>query len=324
MLKIKKLLVISMVILLLASFSFAAAAQEEINIGLIPMTLSNEYFIALINGAEQRAELYDVDLTVQGPQTHADALAQLEQMENMISRGVDAIVIVPSSSEALAPALLKAEEAGIPVINLDTKFNEETLADAGVAPIPFIGTDNYIGALDAGKLALKLLDGEGQVAILEGISGQQNTYDRKEGFIDGMEGKLEVIATQTADWEVEKGYNAAQNIMQANPELDLIFGSNDGMAIGAYRAVLEAGKEDEVYVIGYDAVPAALESVREGELYATIAQFPAEMGKRGIDAAMQIINGEKIALKDNESTVTAPITQENVEDMMDYLDNYID
>ena len=323
MLKMQKLLVISMVALLLISFSFAAAAQE-VNIGLIPMTLSNEYFIALINGAEQRAELYDVDLTVQGPQTHADALAQLEQMENMISRGVDAIVIVPSSSEALAPALLKAEEAGIPVINLDTKFNQETLANAGVSPIPFIGTDNYVGALDAGKLALELLGGEGQVAILEGISGQQNTYDRKNGFIDGMENKLEVVATQTADWEVEKGYNAAQNIMQANPELDLIFGSNDGMAIGAYRAILEAGKEDEIFVIGYDAVPAALESVKEGELYATIAQFPAEMGKRGIDAAMQIINGEQIALKDSESTVTTPITQENVEAMMNYLDNYID
>ncbi|CCU78642.1 Ribose ABC transport system, periplasmic ribose-binding protein RbsB (TC 3.A.1.2.1) [Halanaerobium saccharolyticum subsp. saccharolyticum DSM 6643] len=323
MLKMQKLLVISMVALLLISFSFAVAAQE-INIGLIPMTLSNEYFIALINGAEQRAELYDVELTVQGPQTHADALAQLEQMENMISRGVDAIVIVPSSSEALAPALLKAEEAGIPVINLDTKFNQETLANAGVSPIPFIGTDNYVGALDAGKLALELLDGEGQVAILEGISGQQNTYDRKNGFIDGMENKLDVVATQTADWEVEKGYNAAQNIMQANPELDLIFGSNDGMAIGAYRAILEAGKEDEIFVIGYDAVPAALESVKEGELYATIAQFPAEMGKRGIDAAMQIINGEQIALKDSESTVTTPITQENVEAMMNYLDNYID
>jgi len=323
MLKMQKLLVISMVALLLISFSFAAAAQE-VNIGLIPMTLSNEYFIALINGAEQRAELYDVELTVQGPQTHADALAQLVQMENMISRGVDAIVIVPSSSEALAPALLKAEEAGIPVINLDTKFNQETLANAGVSPIPFIGTDNYVGALDAGKLALELLGGEGQVAILEGISGQQNTYDRKNGFIDGMENKLEVVATQTADWEVEKGYNAAQNIMQANPELDLIFGSNDGMAIGAYRAILEAGKEDEIFVIGYDAVPAALESVKEGELYATIAQFPAEMGKRGIDAAMQIINGEEIALKDSESTVTTPITQENVEAMMNYLDNYID
>ena len=323
MLKMQKLLVISMVALLLISFSFAAAAQE-INIGLIPMTLSNEYFIALINGAEQRAELYDVDLTVQGPQTHADALAQLVQMENMISRGVDAIVIVPSSSEALAPALLKAEEAGIPVINLDTKFNQDTLASAGVSPIPFIGTDNYVGALDAGKLALELLEGEGQVAILEGISGQQNTYDRKNGFIDGMENKLEVVATQTADWEVEKGYNAAQNIMQANPELDLIFGSNDGMAIGAYRAILEAGKEDEIFVIGYDAVPAALESVKEGELYATIAQFPAEMGKRGIDAAMQIINGEQIALKDSESTVTTPITQDNVEAMMNYLDNYID
>jgi ribose transport system substrate-binding protein len=112
--------------------------------------------------------------------------------------------------------------------------------------------------------------------------------------------------------------------MQANPELDLIFGSNDGMAIGAYRAILEAGKEDEIFVIGYDAVPAALESVKEGELYATIAQFPAEMGKRGIDAAMQIINGEEIALKDSESTVTTPITQENVEAMMNYLDNYID
>lgn len=324
MLNKQKLGIILIAIALLIGGFGTAAAQEDVEIGFIPMTLSNEYFIAMINGAEQRAEVYGVDITVQGPQTHADSLKQLEQMENMISKGVDAICIVPSSSEALAPALMKAEEAGIPVINIDTQFSQEVLENAGLEPVPYIGTDNYDGALAAGQLALELLGEGDQVAILEGISGQQNTRDRKQGFIDGMEGKLEVVASQTADWEVEKGYNATQNMLQANPELKLIFGSNDGMAIGAYRALVEADKAEDVYVIGYDAVPAALESVRLGEMHATIAQFPAEMGKRGIDAAMKIINGEKISLPLAESTLTKTITEDNAEEMIEYLNHYID
>lgn len=321
----KKILIFTIIsLLLVGSLSSFVMAKENVRIGLIPMTLSNDYFIAMVNGAKKRAKALGVDLVVQGSSSHADAGSQLKMMENMIVQNIDAICIVPSSSASLTPALRKAENAGIPVINLDTKFIPEIIEDVGLEPIPYIGTDNYDGAFRAGELALKLLDGEGKVAILEGIAGQENTRDRREGFIAGMKDKLEIVATQNADWEVEEGYNVTQNILQANPDLDLIFGSNDNMAIGAYRALQEAGKEDEVKVIGYDGVPAGLESVQRGEMEATVAQFPAEMGKRGIDVALQLINGERIAVKSDEKTLTKLITEDNVDRMIEYLEKYID
>lgn len=291
------------------------APAKEITIGFIPMTLENEYFITMVNAAKQEAEKMGVTLIVQAGTSHGSAEEQLQIVETMITNKVDAICIVPSSSESLMPALKMAEEAGIPVINLDTKIDAELVASNGLKVVPFIGTNNYDGAKIAGEYALTLTGGAGQVAILTGIAGQQNAADRRNGFFDVIDGKLEVVAEQSADWEVEKGYNAAQNIITANPEIVMIFAGNDNMALGAYRAAKEAGKE--ITVIGYDAVSDALTSIQNGEMSATIAQFPAEMGIQGVDAAIALINGG--TMPDETFTKTELITKDNVTDFVNYL-----
>jgi ribose transport system substrate-binding protein len=204
------------------------------------------------------------------------------------------------------------------VINLDTALDGELVADSGLSPVPFIGTNNYDGAWIAGEYALEVTGGTGQVAILTGIAGQQNAADRRNGFFDAVDGQLEVVAEASADWEVEKGYNAAQNIIQANPDLVLIFASNDNMALGALRAVEEAGKD--IIVIGYDAIGEALNSVKADGLAGTVAQFPAEMGIQGVQAAMTLIGGG--TMPDYTYTETRLITKDNVDDFMTYLDQF--
>ena len=185
-------------------------------------------------------------------------------IENMIQRHVDAICIVPSSSSSVIVALKKAEAAGIPVINIDTRINEEKVKNAGLKPVPFIGTDNYSGAAMGADYAMKNLGIEGsKVAILTGISGQQNAADRRNGFVDNVKG-IDIVAEQTANWEVEQGYNVLQNILQANPDITFVSCGNDGMALGAAQAVKEAGKADSVKVFGFDAVSAALDAIEEG------------------------------------------------------------
>ncbi len=296
------------------------AAEEDITIGFIPMTLNNEYFITMVNGAQQKADDLGVTLEVQAGQQHASAEEQLQIIENMITSGVDAICIVPSSSEGLLTALQKCEDADIPVINLDTRLNPELLESSGLTPVPFIGTDNYSGAKLAGEYVVANLAEGTKMAILTGIEGQENAAHRRNGFYDVVEGTMEVVAEQSAEWEVDKGYTATQNILQANPDISFIFASNDGMAIGALRAIQEANKQDSIQVIGFDAIGEALNLIKSGEMLGTVAQFPAEMGIQGVQAAVDALNGATLEM--NTDTGAELITSENVDDFMAYLEQF--
>jgi ribose transport system substrate-binding protein len=286
---VKKLLIV------LAGLSLAAAIYaKDLTIGFIPMTMNNEYFVTMVNAAKQEAAKIGAQLIVQAGDSHSSADAQLDIIETMIQRKVDAICIVPSSSTSLMVALKHAQNAGIPVINIDTKIDADLIAKSGLKPVPFIGTDNYDGALKGGKWALQKFGLSGKdVAILSGISGQQNAADRRNGFVDGAKG-IKIVAEQTANWEVEQGYSVAQNIIQANPKVKFFACGNDNMALGAARAIKECGKQGKILVMGFDAISSALNAVQSGELVATVAQYPAEMGILGVQTAQKLVKGESV------------------------------
>lgn len=295
------------------------SADSKIVIGFIPMTLNNEYFITMVNGAKEKAAELGVELKVQAGDQHASAADQLTIVENMITSGVDAICIVPSSSEGLAAALKKCKAANIPVINLDTKLDASILKEADVN-VPFYGTNNYEGAKAIGEY-VKANFGKGtKTAILTGIAGQQNAADRKNGFIEGAGDSIKVVAEQSANWEVDQGYAATQNILTANPDIQLVYCGNDGMAIGALRAVKEAKKEKQVKIIGFDGVSEALNLVDTGEMFATCAQFPAEMGILGVENAVKLVKGE--TAESNIDTGAKLITKDNVKEHKDYVSKY--
>lgn len=322
----KKILAILLVLALASTFTVFAKGQQEADdgkvlIGFIPMTMNNEYFITMVNAAEQEAAKSGAELLVQAGDSHSSADAQLNIIENMIQRKVDAICIVPSSSSSLIVALKKAEEAGIPVINIDTRIDAEMVKNAGLKPVPFIGTDNYDGAAMGAKYAMENLGlkSGSEVAILTGISGQQNAADRRNGFVDTAKG-IKIVADQTANWEVEQGYNVFQNILQANPNVKFVSCGNDNMALGAAQAVKEAGKMGSILVFGYDAIPAALDAVKENTLAFSVAQFPAEMGILGVRAALTLKAGGTIDL--TTYTKTEVIDKNNVDDFIAYLKQF--
>jgi len=168
------------------------------------MTLENEYFITMVNAAQIEAQEQGASLLVQAGTTHGSVEEQLQIIEDMIARNVDAICVVPSSSTGLISAIKKAEAAGIPVINLDTKIDADAVKNAGLEPVPYIGTNNYDGAHMGGEYALENLDIlNTEVAILTGISGQQNAADRRNGFVDATEGKGSCI-TEIMDLVVRR------------------------------------------------------------------------------------------------------------------------
>lgn len=285
-------------------------------IGFVGMTLNNEYHITLANGAKAEAKAKGVKIEVQAGDQHASADAQLRIIENMIANKIDGILLVPSSSDGLESALIQCKEAGIPIINLDTKLTDESLKSAGV-DIPFYGTNNYEGAKLAGQFAAKNFEKGTKTAILKGIEGQTNAADRYNGFLEGAGDTVDVVAVQTANWEVDQGYTAAQNIISANPEVQLFFCCNDNMGIGALRAIKEAGLQDKIKIIGFDAVSEALNLVENGEFLATVAQYPAEMGKLGVDNMLKIFDGQKA--EEYIDTGTKVITKDNVDEFKEYL-----
>ena len=316
-----KVLIIVTIIMILCITSLGFAnAKDKMVIGFIPMTMNNEYFITMVNAAKVEAEELGVKLLVQAGQTHGSADEQLRIIEDMITREVDAICVVPSSSTGLISAIKKAQKAGIPVVNIDTRIDPNAIAEAGLDPVPYIGTNNYDGAKMGGEYAIEKLKISGsKVAILTGITGQQNAADRKNGFRDAVAGKVEIVAEQTANWEVEQGYNVFQNILQANPDITFVFASNDNMGLGAGRAIKEAGRNN-IIVMGYDAVSAALTAVEEGSMAATVAQFPAEMGIEGVRAAIKLINGGSIP--NITYTKTEVIDSSNVASFIKYLSEF--
>lgn len=298
----KSLMVLGMLLVVCASiFANGSNESQEIvadskyagkTIGFVGMTMNNEYHITLANGAIVEGKKLGVKVDAQAGDQHSSADQQLTIIENMIGNGVDGILLVPSSSEGLESALRQCKEKNIPIINLDTKLIQSVLDDLDME-VPYYGTNNYNGAKLAGEYVAKNFSKGTKTAILKGMEGQTNAADRYNGFVDGAGDVIDIVATLNADWEVDKGYTAGQNIISANPDVQLFFCSNDNMGIGALRAIKEAGLTDQIQIIGFDAVSEALNLVEKGEFLATVAQYPAEMGKLGVDNMLKIFDGKE-------------------------------
>jgi ribose transport system substrate-binding protein len=283
------------------------------SVGLVLMTLNNPFFVDMQSGAEEAATRLGVNLIVQAPDREMDVEKQLQIVENLIQRRVDAICIAPSGSKEIIPAIVKANAANIPVLIVDARIDEGLLAEAGGKIATYIGSDNFEGGRLAGEHLAKLLNGNGRIAILEGIPGHETGDKRLWGFhaaIDSATG-IEVVASQSANWMRDQGFNVFQNILESQPEVDGMFAVNDIMALGAVEAIELAGRTGEILVIGFDAVDDAREAIRAGRMAASIAQHPAEMGRLAVENAIRVVKGgsipEYVAVK------IELITNENVD-----------
>jgi ribose transport system substrate-binding protein len=241
--------------------------------------------------AEAEADVLGVDLVSLAADRETDVERQYQIIENLIEQKVDAILLAPSGSKELVPAIRKANDAGIPVLLLDTRIDEEAAAAVGARVATYIGSDNFAGGAVAGRALVRALDGRGAVAVIEGISGHETADQRRLGFLAGINDApgVRVVASQTANWERARAYTVAENLLQAHPELDAVFAANDEMALGAVEAIAAAGRLDDIDVIGFDAIPDALDNIRSGRLAGTVAQFPGEMGRLGVRHAVALV-----------------------------------
>jgi ribose transport system substrate-binding protein len=269
---------------------------QSSTVALVVKTLNNPFFIDMEQGAREEADRLGVQLLVQAPEREIDVEKQMQIVENLIQRGVDAIVLVPSGSREIVPAIVKANGANIPVIVVDTRVDTGALRAAGGRIVTFIGSDNIDGGRIAGEYAAERLKGQGRVAVLEGIPGHETGDSRLRGFREAIAKHpgVTIVASQTANWERDQAFNVAQNILQSHPNVQAIFACNDVMALGAVEAVAAAGRTKDVLIIGFDAQDDARAAIREGRMAATIAQSPREMGRIAVESAHRVLRGEQV------------------------------
>lgn len=260
-----------------------AAAEETGNgsIGLAISTLNNPFFVTLSEGAEAKADELGVELIV--VDAGDDAAKQTSNVEDLISKNISVLIINPVDSDAAAPAVKDAIAAGIKVISVDRVVN-------GVDVDCAIASDNVAGAQAATEYLLELVGEGAKVAELQGTTGASATIDRGTGFHNVADEKLDVVASQTANFNRADGMTVMENMLQANPDIAGVFAHNDEMALGAVEAI---GDKD-IVVIGFDATDDAVAAVESGAMAATVAQQPDLMGATAVETAVALINGETV------------------------------
>ncbi|MFF2994781.1 substrate-binding domain-containing protein [Streptomyces sp. NPDC057950] len=271
-------------------------------VGLSLSTLNNPFFVQIKAGAQQEAKKLGVRLTVTDAQN--DASQQANQLQNFTSSGLGAIIVNPVDSDAAGPAVRSANKADIPVIGVDRGVNKADTA-------ALVASDNIEGGKLGAKALAEKLGGKGKIVILQGLAGTSASRERGAGFAEGLKAYpgIQVVARQPADFDRTKGLDVMTNLLQAHPDVQGVFAENDEMALGAIKALgSKAGKS--VSVIGFDGTPDGLKAVKNGTLYASVAQQPTELGRIAVENALKSAEGKKV-----EKTVMVPVkvvTAQNV------------
>jgi ribose transport system substrate-binding protein len=263
-------------------------------IALVMKSLANEFFATMAEGARQHQSAHSeqYELIVNGIKDERDLGRQVALVEEMIAQQVDAIVIAPADSKALIPVLKRAQAAGVIVVDIDNKLDSEVLADAAVE-IPFVGPDNRSGARQVGEYLAQQLQAGAQVALLEGIPTSFNSQQRRQGFEEAMTAaEIEIVATQSAQWEMGIANQVASAILSEHPQLDAILACNDSMALGALAAAKAAGRAGDVKIVGFDNISGVQRAIRDGEILATADQHAGELAVFGIEYALQLMQGD--------------------------------
>jgi ABC-type sugar transport system substrate-binding protein len=274
-----------------------ANAGNEKTIALVMKALSNPFFLKMEEGAKKYAIEERIPLEIFGVERETDVERQIGICENLISRGYGAIVIAPADSKRLVPVCKKAMEKNIIIINIDNPLHPETMKQLGMA-IPFVGSDNLIGAGMVGRYIKDKLSGKGQVVVIEGIRGVENAELRKKGFIKTVtqNSNIQIVASESANWHTDEALSITTEILEKHKGVDAIFCANDQMALGALQAIDIMGLSGTILLAGYDNIESARDEMRRGRLQATIEQHPELMGEYGVELAWNTLNGLKIPL----------------------------
>lgn len=284
----KKLLAISITVTLAATALTGCVRKDNPKkIGMVLSTLNNPFFVSMKEGAEKEAKELGYELVVLDSTN--DPAKERANVEDLIQLGVTSILINPTDSDAIVKTVEVANKAKVPVITLDRQSN-------GGVVTTHIASDNIKGGEMAGEYVLEKLKDKEKINIVElqGIPGASATRDRGQGFHNVLDNnkKANFLSVQAADFDRQKGLQVMENIIQGNSDIDVVFAHNDEMALGASKAIMAAGLK--AMVIGFDGNDDAKDGVEKGEMAATVAQQPNEIGALGVKISDEIYNNNTV------------------------------
>ena len=303
-------LIVGLIFLLFAGGCNRSDTTSKRRIVIVTKALDSEFWQTLKSGAEEAARQHpDVELSVLAPEREINIDQQVSILEDQILKKVSAIAVVPGGVAEVTPVLDKAKAAGIPVLIVDNDT-------PWPGKLSYIGTDNRLGGKLAGDYIVKLLGGRGKVAVIRGILGVSSHDDRVAGFQQAVAQApgIQVVTIQPANSERASALTVMENILTSNPELNAVFVTSDQMTLGATEGVAAQHMTGKVLVVGFDAGKEAVRGVKSGAISAVIAQYPANMGKQAVEAAIKAIQGEPIAKVID--TGTALVTKENADEFL--------
>ncbi len=280
---------------------------------LILKDLTNPVWIAAGEGAKAAAAEFGMEIELAAPVESNNNDEQIALVQQVIAQKKDLLIMIPADSTGIVPAIEEINAAGIPVINLNTKINNES----GTANSEtFVVADNTICATLCAEKLVELAGEEGEVVILEGPSGGQVTIDLSSGAQAVFEKypNVKVVDIQDAKFDRSAGFTTTQNLLQAHPNLKIIFCCNDEMALGAVEALKEAGKLDSVYVGGIDGNQDALAAIKEGTMEVTVNKNFWLQAYTAVEAAARFLNGE--TLPELIPVDLAAVTIDNVDEFI--------
>lgn len=264
--------------------SHAVAGEKKLRIGVSYYSLSAEFLAQLRDSMDEHynnLNLKDkVDLIVLDAQ--GDANKQNDQVYNLISQGVDAIIIDPYDREQQVPAVEACAEAGIPCIEM----NASTVSPLRTS---YVGSDDIVSGRLLAKELLRLSGGKGNIIVIHGVAGQNSEVMRHAGLEEVLKDfpEAKIVGEKVCDWDRAKALAAVENFIQSGLDFNIIFGENDEMALGALVALENSGRRKGVFIGGVDAIPDALDAVKEGRLDCTVFQNSAAQARKSLDVAIE-------------------------------------
>jgi fructose transport system substrate-binding protein len=280
-----------------------AASGGDITVGLITKTETNPFFVKMREGAQKEADAKGIKLVTAAGKTDGDNQSQVTAIENMVTAGVKGILITPSDTKAIVPAIKKARDAGVLVIALDTPTDPQDATDA------LFATDNFKAGVLIGQYAKAVLGDKAasaKIATLDLLPGITVGVLRHNGFLSGFgtpsvdpkagtyADNKQVVCSQDTEGNQAKGQTAMENCLQKNPDINLVYTINEPAAFGAYTALKAAGKEKDVLIVSVDGGCKGVQGVVDGQIVATSQQYPLLMAQKGVDAVYDFAkNGTK-------------------------------
>lgn len=289
----------------------ATSGSAPKRMAVVVSTLNNPWFVVLAETARDRATELGYEATIFDSQN--DPSKESVHFDNLIASGYSAVLFNCTDAEGSIANARRAKNAGIPVFCMD---REITANDVAVSQIL---SDNYSGCVAMGEYFVETVGESGKYAELLGIIADTNTWNRSKGFHSVVDRfpDLKMVAQQSADFDRAKALEVTESILQANPDIVAIFCGNDAMAMGAYQALLAAGKANRVKVFGFDGADDAVKSIVAGKITATGMQFPKRMAITAAEGAHAYLNGKR----DFPQRTLVPVelvTKENVSNFGDF------